>query len=256
MSIAVITGASSGIGAEFARQLALDSSIDEIWLIARSKKGLEKTATEIATKTRIIPMDLSERSSFQSLAELLKQENYAVSALVNSAGFGKNGDFRELDLNEQLSMIDVNCRAVVQMTQTVVPFMGPGSIIYNISSISGFAPLGAFAIYGASKAFVNSFSIAIRSELSPKDIQVLTVAPGSVDTNFQTISRGTSTREKRLFAKKSSPVAVVRQAIKDGRRRRVFSLYGPTAIAARLLRRIISHRFLATLSYTKIYPKK
>lgn len=256
MSIAIVTGASSGIGAEFVTQLSKEDSLDELWLIARNIDKLQTVAQRSSLPTRIFVINLNDREAYSPLISALQEQNPTVSVLVNSAGFGKNGDFAELSLDEQLLMIDVNCRAVVQMTQEVLPFMSAGSHIYNISSISGFAPLGAFAIYGATKAFVNSFSVALRAELSSKAIEVTTVTPASVDTNFQKISRGSSTREKKMFAKKSSAQSVVQRALRDGRKKRTYSLYGKTAVAARILRRIIPHKFLASLSYTKIYPKK
>lgn len=256
MDIAIVTGASSGIGAEFAKQLATTQSLDEIWLIARNKEKLQAVATTLPVATRIFTIPLDDRSAYSSLIAALREVQPLVASLVNSAGFGKNGDFAEIPLNVQLQMIDVNCRAVVQLTQEVLPYMQKGSHIYNISSISGFAPLGAFAIYSATKAFVNSFSVAMKAELKEMGIKVITVTPGSVNTNFQNISRGKSNRQKKMFAKKSSAYDVVDRALKDGQRDRTFSLFGKTAIAARLLRRIIPHKFLASLSYTKIYPKK
>lgn len=256
MKIAIVTGASSGIGAEFARQLANSHSLDSIWLIARNTEKLQTVSSELSVPSRIFTISLDERDAYSPLLQILLEEKPTIEVLVNSAGFGKNGDFSEISLDAQLQMIDINCRAVVQMTQEVVPYMHNNSIVYNISSISGFAPLGAFAIYGATKAFVNSFSIALKAELQKKGIRVLTVAPGSVNTNFQNISRGSSNRKKKMFAKKSSPKDVVKRALDDGSRNSTFSLFGSTANAARFLRRFIPHKFLASLSYTKIYPKK
>lgn len=256
MNIAIVTGASSGIGKEFVKQLSADSSLDEIWMIARDFNRLSEASQQISTTTRLFSIALNDCNAYTDLVSALAQSKPTVSVLVNSAGFGKNGDFSEIDIQDQMEMVDLNCRAVVQMTQIVLPFMSEGSTIYNISSISGFAPLGAFAVYGASKAFVNSFSLALRAELKKEKITVLTVTPGSVETNFQNISRGKSKREKKLFAKKSSAADVVKRALIDGRKGRVYSLFGKTANLARLLRRILPHRFVAKLSHTKIYPKK
>ncbi len=158
MKIAVITGASSGIGQEFAVQLDQNGSYDELWLIARREERLKIVAESLSTKCRILPIDLEKNGSMDLLENSLTEESPHVQMCINSAGFGLNGDFKDLDLKEQLSMIDLNCRAVVELTHIITPFMKKGASFINISSIAGASPLGAFAVYGASKSFLTSFS--------------------------------------------------------------------------------------------------
>jgi short-subunit dehydrogenase len=254
LRIAIITGASSGIGKEFAIQLDKISSIDKFILISRHLEDLELVSELLSKETILLPIDLSEKNSINIINSYLI--NNDVSYLVNSAGFGKNGDFITLNLNDQLNMINLNCRAIVELTHLVIPFMNSTSSIINISSIAGFAPLGSFAIYGATKAFLNSFSVALKAELKHIGINILTVTPGSVDTNFQRRSRGNSGIKKKLFSKKSSAEAVVTKALVDLKKRRTFSTFSLTAITTRVLRKLISPLSGSRLAYHKIYSKK
>lgn len=255
MGIAVITGASSGIGEEFAVQLDLSKKYNEIWLIARRKDRLEKVAKRLSSPSKIIVLDLEKAGAVTKLEETLTAENKTVSLLVNSAGFGLNGDFHELDLQEQLSMIDLNCRAIVELTHMATPFMTKGSRFINISSIAGAAPLGSFALYGASKSFLTSFSVSISAELKPLGIGMTIVTPGSVNTEFQKRSRGKSGRKKKLFAKKATAQEVVTHALNDASKDRLFSIYGFGAKFAMTLGRFLPPYPMARLAYTKIYPK-
>lgn len=256
MSIAIITGASSGIGEEFALQLDSSKTFEEIWLIARREERLTKVAEKLSTPSRIFVLDLEQAGASAALEQALSENKRTVSLMVNSAGFGLNGDFHELDIKEQLSMIDLNCRAIVELTHMTIPFMKEGSRFINISSIAGAAPLGSFALYGASKSFLTDFSVSISAELAPLGIGMTIVTPGSVNTEFQKRSRGTSGRKKKLFAKKATAESVVAHALKDAARNRLFSTYGSSAKFAMLLGRFLPPYPMARLAYTKIYPKK
>ncbi len=256
MGIAVITGASSGIGKEFAVQLDQSGVYDELWLIARSEDKMRLLSKSLTTSCKILTLDLENETNIDSLEDELNRSNSVVDICVNSAGFGLNGDFRELDCNEQLTMIDLNCRSIVQLTHIITPFMQNGSHYINISSSAGAAPLGAFALYGASKSFVTSFSYGVAAELEELGIGMTIVTPGSVDTEFQKRSRGKSNRKKKLFSKKSTANDIVTEALKDMKRNRLISAYGFSAKLSLFLGRVLSHSFIANLAYTKIYPKK
>ncbi len=132
MGIAIITGASSGIGKEFAIQLDRQGTLDELWLIARSEDKMNVIADSLKTKCKVLSLDLENETAIDSLEEELKQSRSVVDLCINSAGFGLNGDFRELDCSEQLNMIDLNCRSVVQVSHIVIPFMESGSHFINI----------------------------------------------------------------------------------------------------------------------------
>jgi short-subunit dehydrogenase len=253
MGVAIITGASSGIGREFAIQLDKRESVDELWLIGRDADRLNETAARLSKSSRIFAINLSDGPQLKIVGDEFKKNN--VEFLVNSAGFGLNGDFTELNMENQLDMIDLNCRAIVDLTHRVLPFIKKGGAVINISSIAGFSPLGAFAIYGATKSFLNSFSIALTAELKVEGMRVLTVTPGSVDTNFSKRSRGNSGREKKMFSNKATANDIVTKALKDLDRGRVISAFGTTAKLSRVARKLLSPFFVAKLAYTKIYPK-
>ena len=184
MRIAVITGASSGMGREFAKRIEASEPFDEIWVIARRAERLEELAASLKTKTRCLVLDLSIEESLDSYATLLENEKPEVAVLVNGSGFGKFGAFCDIPLEEQLNMIDLNAKALVAMTYLTLPFMKQGSRIYQIDSLSSFQPVPYIGVYGATKAFVLSFSRALGVELKKRGIRVLAVCPGWVKTEF------------------------------------------------------------------------
>ena len=189
MKIAVITGASSGLGKEFAISAdKLYPEIDEIWLVARREDKLKETAQKLNKKVRIVPIDITNETAVDSYIELLKNENAEVKLLINNAGFGKLGLFYELSKSENCGMVRLNCEALVGFTAATLPFMSKNSEIINSCSIASFAPNIRMAVYSATKAFVMSFSRALRSELKPKKINVLAVCPGPMETEFLSIA--------------------------------------------------------------------
>ena len=162
MKIAVVTGASSGMGREFARQIAARySKFDEIWLIARRTERLEEVAAEIKLTSRIISLDLSSMDELAALNELLMENAPDIKLLVNCAGYGKSGSFEELEYSEQLGMIDVNCRALTAVTKMCLPYISQNSRIIELASAAAFMPQPDFAVYAATKAYVLSFSKAL-----------------------------------------------------------------------------------------------
>lgn len=184
MKIAVITGASSGMGREFAKRIEAQETFDEIWVIARRLERLEALASELNTKTRCLEMDLSERESLDAYAAFLEAEKPEVAVLVNASGFGKFGAFCDIPLEDQLGMIELNDKALVAMTYLTLPYMKAGGKIYQIDSLSSFQPVPYIGVYGATKAFVLSFSRALGVELRGRGIRVLAVCPGWVKTEF------------------------------------------------------------------------
>ena len=163
--IAVITGASSGMGREFVLALDKQQEFDELWLIARRRDRLEALASETRAPVRAIPLDLGVQSEIDKYKELLETEQPDVRVLVNAAGFGKFKAFTDLSLEEQLAMIDLNDKALVSVTYLTLPYMKEGSCIYQLGSLSSFQPVPYINVYGASKAFVLSFSRALNKEL-------------------------------------------------------------------------------------------
>ncbi len=189
MKIAVITGASSGLGKEYALAVSrLRTDIDEIWLIARRKDKLEEVASNISKKTRIIPLDITDQTAIEEYKVLLKTENAEISLLINNAGFGKLSLFYELSENDNAGMIRLNCEALTVMTSASLPFMKADSEIINTCSIASFAPNSRMAVYSSTKAFVLSFSRALRDELKNRKINVLAVCPGPMETEFLSLA--------------------------------------------------------------------
>lgn len=186
MNIAVITGASSGIGIEYVDAVAeAFPQLDEIWLIARRKNRLEELASRYPQKKIVpIPMDLSLESSFEEYQKLLKEKNPNVQVLINNSGLGKLCDFNGADYQEQIEMVDINCRALTAMASITLPFMSKGSVLLNTCSIAAFVPTPRMTVYCSTKAYVFSFSKALREEVKKQGINVLAACPGPMDTEF------------------------------------------------------------------------
>lgn len=184
--IAVITGASSGMGREFVLALDRQETLDELWVIARRVDRLMALASQTRTPVRPIPLDLGNPSELQGYKALLEAEAPDVRVLVNAAGFGRFKAFTDLTLEEQLAMIDLNDKALVSVTYLTLPYMGKGACIYQLGSLSAFQPVPYINVYGATKAFVLSFSRALNKELEKqgRGIRVMAVCPGWVDTDF------------------------------------------------------------------------
>ena len=184
MKIAVVTGASSGMGKEFALQLSGYVKVDEIWVIARRTEALESLKAQIPVPVRPISLDLCKEESFAAYAKLLEEEKPDVKLLVNAAGFGKFGDYDAISLEDDLRMIDLNCKSLVAMTRLTLPYMQSGSHVLQLDSLSAFQPVPFISTYGATKSFVLSYSRAVNAELKPKGIRMMTMNPGWVKTEF------------------------------------------------------------------------
>jgi len=184
MKIAIVTGASSGMGREFVRQLHSYIQPDEIWAIARRESALRELSRETAIPVRPIVLDLGREESFRTFAALLEAETPDVQLLVNAAGFGRFGDFDSISMEDDLAVINLNCIALVAMTRIVLPYMHQGSHILQLDSLSAFQPVPYITTYGASKAFVLSYSRAMNAELKPRGIRMMTLNPAWVKTEF------------------------------------------------------------------------
>ena len=186
MKTAIITGASSGLGREFARQLTdIFPEIECCWLIARREDRLEEIAREmVGVETVCLPLDLCDSMSFTTLQEKLAAEKPEVAILINNAGCGYLGRMGETETAVQTRMVDLNVRAMTAMTNLVIPYMPAGGRILNTSSIASFCPTPRMTVYGASKAYVSSFTVGLSEELKRRDITVTAVCPGPMKTEF------------------------------------------------------------------------
>ena len=184
MNIAIVTGASSGMGREFVRQLSDWVRVDEIWAIARRADALEELKKETAVPVRPVSLDLLKEESFETLQAMLETEKPTISLLVNAAGFGKFGAYHKVSVADDCRMIDLNCKALVVMTRLCIPYMAPGSHILQLDSLSAFQPVPYITTYGATKALVLSYSRALNRELKSRGIRCMAMNPGWVKTEF------------------------------------------------------------------------
>ena len=199
MNIAVVTGASSGMGREFVLQLSGYVAVDEIWVIARREEALASLKAQCAVSVRPIPLDLCKEESFAAFARLLAEEKPDVKLLVNAAGFGKFGSFDKVSLEDDCRMIDLNCKALVAMTRVTLPYMGPGSHILQLDSLSAFQPVPYITTYGATKAMVLSYTRAMNQELKSRGIRMMAMNPGWVKTEFFNHAMVTNGSEVQYF---------------------------------------------------------
>ena len=274
--IIIVTGASSGMGVCFAKQLALESAqfrekaiiyaasgnekeslrweekaADELWLVARRRDRLEALAKEInacgddmqeeskANKfakgqrlyptARAVQADLCGQKGALELKKYLDAEEFAtrsvggmhISVLVNNAGFGTYGPFENTDTIREMEMIDTDCTSLTGITGFALPYMHEGSRIINTASLASYMPLGNFAVYGACKAYVLSFSLALAAELKDRGISVTAMCPGPVSTEFAAVaSRGARKAVKHGL----SPEKTVAHCLKKSRKGKHYAL--------------------------------
>lgn len=245
MKIAVVTGASSGMGREFVLQLAKKEKLDEIWVIARRIDRLSRLAEETDVKIRPLPLDLTLKTAFDSYQKLLEEEKPHVSVLVNCSGYGKFGSFEDIPVEESLGMIDLNCKALVSMTEGTLPYMKEGSKIIQLDSLSAFQPVPYLNVYAATKAFVLSYSRALNRELKSRRIKVLAVCPGWVKTEFFDRAFATSEKAVTYFNHVYTPEAVVKTAIKHAyHTKKDVSVHGFPIKFQVLLVKMLPHRLV------------
>jgi uncharacterized protein len=266
--IIIVTGASSGLGKEFSRQLASTRQANEIWLLARRREKLEDLAQELESRSsmpgkspivpKVIEIDLGGHKGITQFAKLLEAEKVAcgpsgfeVDSLVNNAGFGTYGTFIDTELQRQLDMIDLNVHTLTGLCHITIPYMSKGSLIINVSSLAAYTALGNFAVYAATKAYVLSFSIALAAEVADAGIFVETLCPGPVDTEFANVaSKGA--REKVVDGK--SPSAVVAHCLDKVRKGKRTAIMAPKWKFKAFMSRFIGRYAFAR--YTFIHEKR
>ena len=246
MNIAIVTGASSGMGREFVLQLSDYVRVDEIWVIARRSAALESLRNEVAVPIRPIALDLCESGSFDALAALLAEEKPNIRLLVNAAGFGKFGAYDKVSPADDKRMIDLNCTALVLMTRLCVPYMKKGAHILQLDSLSAFQPVPYITTYGATKAFVLSYSRAMNRELKQQGIRVMAMNPGWVKTEFFTHAFQTNSgSEVQYFDRLYEAADVVATGLKDlYRSKKDYSVHGFPVKFQVFLVKLVPHRFV------------
>ena len=215
MNIAIVTGASSGMGREFVLQLGKYVDVDEIWVIARREAALKALQEQVTTPVRPVVLDLLQPESFETYAALLAKERPNVKLLVNAAGFGKFGKFENISVEDDCRMIDLNTKALVLMTRLTLPFMERGSHVLQLDSLSAFQPVPYITTYGATKAFVLSYCRAMNRELRPRGIRMMAMNPYWVKTEFFSHAFQTNQSEVQHFDRLYEAKDVVATGLKD-----------------------------------------
>jgi len=226
MKIAIVTGASSGMGKEFVTAIDKEYELDEIWVIARREERLKALQSECRTVIRPVPLDLSDSRAFSEIESLLRAENPQVELLVNDAGYGLFGTFEELPMLQQLGIIDVNDKALTAMCYICLPYMRQGSKIVNMGSNSSWQPVPYLNVYAASKAYVLSFSRGLGKELEKdgRGIHIMCVCPGWIKTEFMDTAVVDDT--VKYYDRWYTAKQVVDKAMKDLKKNKRVSILG------------------------------
>lgn len=248
MRIAIITGASAGMGREFVTQIAERfGGIDEIWIVARRKGRLYELTGQIPAHIRCFPIDITDQEALEELGKALDEVKPDVKFLVNAAGYGKIGPVGSIDILMETGMVRLNCEAVCAVTHLVLPYMSKNSRIIQFASSAAFLPQPEFAIYAATKAFVLSYSRALDEELRPRGIRVTAVCPGPVRTEFFDIAETTGKIPLYKRISMASPKRVVQKALRDSMMGKTVSVYGVLMNLFRLLCKVLPHKLILTI---------
>ena len=237
MRIAVITGASSGIGREFVYAVDRKDSYDEIWVVARRAERLEELKEKCRNPLRALALDLADDEGLRAYRDLLEQEKPEIALLVNAAGCGVFGPFEEKDLDALLHSARLNSLSLTAMCHMSLPYMKSGSAIVNMGSNSSWQPVPYQAVYGASKSYVLSLSRAIGRELRPRGVHVMCVCPGWIKTEFQQHAK--HDEYIRYVDRWYGPDEVAAQAMADLEKKKTVSILGaPVRRQVRLVKHL------------------
>jgi short-subunit dehydrogenase len=246
----VVTGASSGLGREFALAVAKKYRPEALWLVARRCEKLESLVAELPPGMAVAKcIDLASSSGVSTLVSELQEaihQGWSLDLLINNAGFGTYGQFAETELPWQLEMIQLNVMALTTLSWHAVQLMQSGACVINVASLASFMPLGNFATYAATKAYVLSLSVALAAELEGKGILVHALCPGPVRTEFSAVaSRGA----RKNVPHGQDPIKVVDDCLSKVERRRVMSVYTWSWKWQVLLSRLASRMAIARYTF-------
>jgi len=255
MSTTLITGASSGIGAAFARKLAARGR--NLFLVARSEDALLTLCNELGRiggiRAQYLALDISQPDAPRTLFDETRKLGLEIGMLINNAGFGSMEAFSRLDLNRELEMIDLNVKSLVALTHY---FLGPmrqrreGTII-NVASTAGFQPVPFMATYAATKAFVLSFSEALWDENRPYGVHVMALCPGVTETNFFAASQ----MDRPPMRSAQTPEEVVDAALRGLKRKKPVVVSGWLNLAMIESERFVPRTWVAKVAGNTLRPR-
>jgi len=255
--VTLITGASAGIGTALAHEFAAHGH--ELVLVARREERLVKLADAIAAQGRkrptILAVDLAQPDAVDRIGDVLAMYDLEPDIVVNNAGFGLAGAAAEIDLSEQLAMIDVNVRALTDLSLAFIePLQRRKGGILNVASVAGFVSGPGMAVYYATKAYVLSFSEALHSELAPRGVRVTALCPGPVPSEFQARAGVPKPNYPPLFTQSPERVAAdAYRALAAGRRLLVPGI-GPRLVT--MLLRFVPRPLAAAVSGRRNFSRQ
>ena len=245
--IALISGASSGLGREFARICAKDGY--DLVITARNTENLKTLKNELQTQfgisVFIFVCDLSLPNATEQIYKFCKKNSLKIDILINNAGFGDHGFFDTSDLKKQLEMVQVNIVSLIELTHLMLNLMPNGAKILNVASAASLTPGPKMSVYYASKAFVRNFSLAISNELKDRNISVLAFCPGPVATNF---GARANVKNAKLFARSDDAYEVALRGFKAMQKGKVLLYDGKFMNLANLLTRIVPLKLSAKIT--------
>lgn len=243
MQIAIVTGASAGMGREFVRQIAAKyTELNEIWVIARREERLIELKNELGDRIRPFVLDLCDESSFEVLKNALEETNAEVKLLVTAAGLGKYGSFPKLSEENAERMVQLNILGMMRTVRACLDSLTEGAKIILLGSQSSFQPLPHFNVYASTKAFTLHFGRALHRELKGRGITVTTLSPGYVDTEFFEVAAKSEDPEACTnFSPLYDPVFVVKKAIRAAEKGKDVCVPGANTKLMRLLAKLLPH---------------
>ncbi len=264
MKIAFITGATSGIGREFCVQVD-KNGYDEIWGVGLGKEGFESLKNTLKTKVRDFELDLTKKQSFDIIQNELEKQKPQIEFLVNASGFGKFARYDEYDIETKENMIELNCIALVKLTEMLLPYIVEGGRIVEVASVAAFQPTPYVSVYAATKAFVLSYSRAMNVELKHRKISVTALCPFWTKTAFfDTAKKINSKTGKQVITKYTAMYDtsfVVKKALKAAQKRKDVCIPGFIAKNQTHLVKLLPHKLILKIwcsqqKFEKTYSDK
>ncbi len=250
MSVAIITGASSGLGACYVDAVTkVFPEVDELWLIARREERLRQVAAAHPDKhCVVIPMDLADMSAYESLTQRLEREKPQVKVLINDAGTARNDPFEKMGLDQMVKTIDLNCKGATAITRVCLPYIVDGGTILEVSSTSAFVPNTSLVVYSASKSYVMALCLGLREELRSRKINVCAVCPGLMLTEMSRRDGKVELTDGQKRLPVIDPQVAALKSLKAAKRGRAVYTTGMFYKAYRLLAKLAPHTALVRIA--------